>query len=167
MSKSWTWSSFLSSSSNLKLASTYLKTTVMTFFLSIVSFKKNILISCLLFACTCAADLNTLLFYYKHKKIVSSKHDNLLSWHNYFLLRKWFEPRSSIPWLKKIIWVIGVLRRTSQNSNHPDDLFQSRYIFYFSTNNYCHFQVGFDKNILLMSMLSPPALLQRIHSQIN
>jgi len=27
-------------------------------------------------------------------------------------LRKWFEPRSSIPSLKKIIWVIGVLRRT-------------------------------------------------------
>ena len=27
-------------------------------------------------------------------------------------VRKWFEPRSSIPWLKKIIWVIGVLRRT-------------------------------------------------------
>jgi len=24
--------------------------------------------------------------------------------------RKWFEPRSNIPWLKKIIWVIGVLR---------------------------------------------------------
>ena len=34
------------------------------------------------------------------------------------------------PWLKKIIWVIGVLRWTvvgpSQDSNHPDDLFQSR-----------------------------------------
>ena len=87
------------------------------------------------------------------------------------LLRKWFEPRSNIPWLKKIIWVIGVLRRTvvsdwrfdnlceghlqskeddwlkidsedgfrtgcrkvstnnskSLDSNHPDDLFQSRY----------------------------------------
>ena len=27
-------------------------------------------------------------------------------------IRKWFEPRSNIPWLKKIIWVIGVLRRT-------------------------------------------------------
>ena len=23
-------------------------------------------------------------------------------------IRKWFEPRSNIPWLKKIIWVIGV-----------------------------------------------------------
>ena len=30
----------------------------------------------------------------------------------YFLLRSWFEPRSNIPWLKKIIWVIGVLRTT-------------------------------------------------------
>ena len=54
-------------------------------------------------------------------------------WNNYCTrLRKWFEPRSSIPWLKKIIWVIGVLRRTvvsnspSQDSYHPDDLFQSR-----------------------------------------
>ena len=27
-------------------------------------------------------------------------------------IRNWFEPRSNIPWLKKIIWVIGVLRRT-------------------------------------------------------
>ena len=27
-------------------------------------------------------------------------------------IRKWFEPRSNIPWLKKIIWVIGVLLRT-------------------------------------------------------
>ena len=24
-------------------------------------------------------------------------------------IRKWFEPRSNIPWLKKIIWVTGVL----------------------------------------------------------
>jgi len=29
-----------------------------------------------------------------------------------FTTRKWFEPRSSLLWLKKIIWVIGVLRRT-------------------------------------------------------
>ena len=28
------------------------------------------------------------------------------------ILRKWFEPRSNVPWLKKIIWVIGALRRT-------------------------------------------------------
>ena len=28
------------------------------------------------------------------------------------IIRKWFEPRSNIPWLKKIIWVIRVLRRT-------------------------------------------------------
>ena len=48
----------------------------------------------------------------------------------------------NIPWLKKIIWVIGVLRRTvvsdnntnntnnspSQDSHHPDDLSQSRYV---------------------------------------
>ena len=27
-------------------------------------------------------------------------------------LRKWFEPRSNTPWLKTIIWVIGVPRRT-------------------------------------------------------
>ena len=32
-----------------------------------------------------------------------------------------------MPLLKKIIWVIGVLRSPSQASNHPDDLFQSRY----------------------------------------
>ena len=36
--------------------------------------------------------------------------------------------------IEKIIWMIGVLRRTvvnnslSQDSNHPDDLFQSRYV---------------------------------------
>ena len=70
-------------------------------------------------------------------------------------IRKWFEPRSNIPLLKKIIWVTGVLRRTvvsdwrfdkkilrmasaqvvetsvtnnspSQDSNHPEDIFQSR-----------------------------------------
>ena len=28
------------------------------------------------------------------------------------LIRKWLELRSNIPWLKKVIWVIGVLRRT-------------------------------------------------------
>ena len=28
------------------------------------------------------------------------------------VLRKWFEPRSNIPWLKKIIWVIAGLTRT-------------------------------------------------------
>ena len=54
----------------------------------------------------------------------------------FFLLRKWFEPRSNIPWLKKIMWVIRVLRlgdwSPSQDSNHPDDLFQSNYY-------YCHF----------------------------
>ena len=54
-------------------------------------------------------------------------------------LRKWFEPRSNITWLKKIIWVIEVLRGTfkfvcannshSQDSNHPDDLFQSKKSF--------------------------------------
>ena len=41
-------------------------------------------------------------------------------------IRKRFVPRSNIPGLKKIIWGIGVQRRTSQDSNHPDDLFQSR-----------------------------------------
>ena len=62
---------------------------------------------------------------------------------NWKYSRKWFEPRSNIPWLKKFIWVIGALRRTvvsdwrfdnlehihnsSQGSNHPDDLFQSKY----------------------------------------
>ena len=30
---------------------------------------------------------------------------------NSFILRKWFEPRSNIPWLKIIAWVTGVLRR--------------------------------------------------------
>ena len=30
----------------------------------------------------------------------------------YLYLIKWFEPKRNIPWLKKIIWVIGVLRRT-------------------------------------------------------
>ena len=38
------------------------------------------------------------------------------------LLRKWFEPRSSIPWLKKIIWVIGVLRRTVVSDRRFDNL---------------------------------------------
>ena len=28
------------------------------------------------------------------------------------IIRKWFEPRSNLPWLKMIIWVTGVLRRT-------------------------------------------------------
>ena len=37
------------------------------------------------------------------------------------LLGKWFEPRS-IPWLKKIIWVILVLRRTVVNDWHYDNL---------------------------------------------
>ena len=39
-----------------------------------------------------------------------------------FLLRKWFEPRSNIPWLKKIIWVIGVLRRTVVSDWRFDNL---------------------------------------------
>jgi len=94
----------------------------------------------------------------------------------------WFPPSFCtfpliITWLKKIIWVIGVLRRTvvgsltrvfeletdylltlkmaplqavemsvtnnkpSQDSNHPDDLFQSRYVtpgsqtFFFLSSN--------------------------------
>ena len=37
-------------------------------------------------------------------------------------VRKWFEPRSSIPWLKKIIWVIGVLRRTVVSDWRFDNL---------------------------------------------
>ena len=37
-------------------------------------------------------------------------------------LRKWFEPGSSIPWLKKIIWVIGVLRRTVVSDWRFDNL---------------------------------------------
>ena len=37
-------------------------------------------------------------------------------------IRKWFEPRSSIPWLKKIIWVIGVLRRTVVSDWRFDNL---------------------------------------------
>jgi len=28
------------------------------------------------------------------------------------IIKKWFEPRSNITSLEKIIWVIGVLRRT-------------------------------------------------------
>ena len=32
-------------------------------------------------------------------------------WFTVLSLRKWFEPRSNIAWLKKIIWVIRVLRR--------------------------------------------------------
>ena len=31
---------------------------------------------------------------------------------NSFILRKWFEPRSNVPWLKMIVWVTGVLRRS-------------------------------------------------------
>ena len=38
------------------------------------------------------------------------------------IIRKWFEPRSSIPWLKKIIWVIGVLRRTVVSDWRFDNL---------------------------------------------
>ena len=46
--------------------------------------------------------------------------------------------QENISWLKKIIWVIEVLRETfvcgnnshSQDSNNPDDLFQSRKSFY-------------------------------------
>ena len=39
-----------------------------------------------------------------------------------------------LPWLKNIIWLIRVLRRTvgnwlAQDYNHPDDFFQSRYPF--------------------------------------
>ena len=37
-------------------------------------------------------------------------------------LRKWFEPRSNIPWLKKIIWVIGVLSRTVVSDWRFDNL---------------------------------------------
>ena len=37
-------------------------------------------------------------------------------------IRKWFKPRSSIPWLKKTIWVIGVLRRTVVNDWRFDNL---------------------------------------------
>ena len=40
----------------------------------------------------------------------------------FLLIRKWFEPRSSIPWLKKIIWVIGVLRRTVVSDWRFDNL---------------------------------------------
>ena len=43
-------------------------------------------------------------------------------WLTQRLLRKWFEPRSSIPWLKKIIWVIGVLRRTVVSDWRFDNL---------------------------------------------
>ena len=41
------------------------------------------------------------------------------------LLKKWFEPRSNIPWFKKIIWVIGVLRRTVVGGCRFDNLFGS------------------------------------------
>ena len=40
----------------------------------------------------------------------------------FWYIRKWFEPRSNIPWLKKIIWVIGVLRRTVVSDWHFDNL---------------------------------------------
>ena len=68
------------------------------------------------------------------------------------VVRKWFESRSNIPWLKKIIWLLKPSSESkdsedgfpaspqfvetsvannspSQDSNHPDDLFQSRYIY--------------------------------------
>ena len=38
------------------------------------------------------------------------------------IIRKWFEPRSNIPWLKKIIWVTGVLRRTVVSDWRFDNL---------------------------------------------
>ena len=37
-------------------------------------------------------------------------------------IRKWFEPRSNIPWLKKIFWVTGVLRRTVVSDWRFDNL---------------------------------------------
>ena len=40
-------------------------------------------------------------------------------------VRKWFESRSNIPWLKKIIWVIGVLRRTVVSDWRFDNLCES------------------------------------------
>ena len=41
-------------------------------------------------------------------------------------LRKWFEPRSSTtPWLKSIMWVTGVLRRTVVGNQRFDNLCRS------------------------------------------
>ena len=63
-----------------------------------------------------------------------------------------------LPWLKKIIWLIGVRRRTvgnwlAQDSNHPDDLFQSRYVTHgfkpFSQNSFilCKFLLVVTKAV--------------------
>ena len=42
-----------------------------------------------------------------------------------FALRKWFETRSNTPWLKKILWVIGVLRKTVVSDWRFDNLCRS------------------------------------------
>ena len=54
----------------------------------------------------------------------------------FVFLRKWFEPRSNIPWLKKIIWVIGVLRRTV--------FIDWRFLFW-DAHNIVHFPANYKK----------------------
>ena len=49
-----------------------------------------------------------------------------------FFWRKWFEPRSHIPWLKKIIWVIGILRLllvTNISTTHAEAIFGVKWKF--------------------------------------
>ena len=59
----------------------------------------------------------------KIARLLSATVPEALERFNHFKkIRKWFEPRSDIPWLKKIIWVIGVLRKTVVSDWHFDNL---------------------------------------------
>ena len=55
----------------------------------------------------------------KHKKLLSNKLIKID-------LRKWFEPRSSTSWLKMIIWVTEVLKRTVVGDWQFDNVCGSR-----------------------------------------
>ena len=50
---------------------------------------------------------------YPDKKIISNEHG------------KWFEPRSNMPWLKKIIWETGALIRTAVDNWRFDSMCRS------------------------------------------
>ena len=49
------------------------------------------------------------------------------NWMLELLIRKWFEHRSNIPWLKKITWLVGVLRRTVVGDWCFDNLCRSHF----------------------------------------
>ena len=69
----------------------------------------------MLWSCNCGGSIMLHLTLCRKKKSSSSNLKMGATNHQYETrmgARKWCEPRSNIPWLKKIIWVIGVLRRT-------------------------------------------------------